>query len=113
MLQQGEWVNPARRIKPLHHYHGVRWITFDEPFIRRARLPRVPCCYVIYAPDGKLLYVGQTFNVRARFAAHRREGLFPKDGYIKIRCGEHYGDWLMREARLIRRLRPPMNARGV
>lgn len=93
----------------LHDYAGTRWIAFSRPFTES--LPQVACCYCVFGADGQVLYIGQTLNLRNRFYKHRLSGLFQSDVRIKIRCGEKYGNWAMREARLIRRLRPPLNLR--
>jgi excinuclease UvrABC nuclease subunit len=94
----------------LNNYLGQTWVRFDAPFA--GYLPEYSCCYCIFSGNGELLYVGQTLNLKARFYSHRASKSFPDDAYIKIRCGDKYGDWAMREARLIRRLRPPLNARA-
>lgn len=90
----------------LNRYRGVRWVQFQV----RSGLPRLPCCYVIQI-DGLTVYVGQTLDLRSRMCTHRRTWLNAASGVVrlKVRFGERYGDWAMREARLIRRLNPPMN----
>lgn len=83
--------------------------------------PAVSACYVVC--DGeRTYYVGQTTNLCQRLEEH---GLVltslglnsPIWGYIpsaiiKYRPGKRYGDWLMVEARLIRRLKPVYNKVG-
>lgn len=93
-----------------NNYLGETWVRFDKPFT--GYLPEYACCYCVYGPDDSLLYVGQTLNLKSRFYSHRASKAFPKDAYIKIRCGDKYGDWAMREVRLIRRLKPPLNQRA-
>lgn len=88
-------------------YRGVRWVRFTDLNM----LPPFPGCYVVYSPEGHLLYVGQSQNLRSRFSAHKSNGSFPKGFTLKVRFGDRFGDWAMREARLIYRLRPPLNAR--
>ena len=100
-----------------------RWIqfTFSDP----ADLAPVTACYVVLV-DGGAHYIGQTRDLRARFKSH---GIFlighSKDranlwrtpwGYFqedrvqfRRRVSSRYGDWLMHEARLIRRLQPSAN----
>lgn len=90
-------------------YLGARWVIFSAP---QRYLPRMACCYCIFV-GGNLLYVGQTANLRARISGHKASGRFPEEFLIKARFGEKYGDWAMREMRLIRRLRPPMNLRVI
>jgi len=94
----------------LLRYVGVRWVSFAA--FGEHRLPPYPCCYVVYSADGALLYVGQTLNLRDRFSAHKTAGSFSPDARLKVRFGTRYGDWAMREARLIYRLRPPMNRKA-
>lgn len=97
-----------------------KWITcFDDE--KHAPYQQRPGVYVIIA-DGTVLYVGQSENVAARIAAYNiRFGLggsvFTRWGAhrrvaVKVRYTERYGDWLMIEARLIRRLQPKFNIRG-
>jgi excinuclease UvrABC nuclease subunit len=84
-------------------------------------LPRVSCCYVIYL-DGRLKYIGSTNDLRNRFSGHAFRygygrnihtpwGDFSDDikFIIKYKPSKKYGDWLMIEARLIRKLRPEYN----
>lgn len=94
----------------VNYYLGETWVRFEKPF--SGYLPNYACCYCIFSADETLLYVGQTLNLKTRFYQHKASGAFPKDAYIKIRCGDKYGDWAMREARLIRRLRPSLNVRA-
>lgn len=89
-------------------YYGARWVRFSL----NGQLPTLPCCYCVYS-DAALIYVGQTNNLRERFAYHAYNKKFPAGFYLKARFGDRYGDWAMREIRLIRRLQPPMNRRVV
>jgi excinuclease UvrABC nuclease subunit len=86
-------------------------------------LPAVPACYVL-ALDGEVVYVGQTLNLQARFYAHRIKhrkddswrtawGDLTGDLRLKVKFGQRYGDWCMREARLIDRLKPRFNTRRI
>ncbi len=88
-------------------YLGLRWIHFTTP--ENGSLPPYPCCYCIYV-GGALAYIGQTNNLRERILYHRAKRKFPTGFTLKARFGERCGDWAMRELRLIRRLRPKMNA---
>lgn len=86
-------------------------------------LPEFPACYVVLV-GGRPFYIGQTKNLRDRFRAYRfdysyggaSERITPwgclSDVVLKVKLGRKYGDWLMREARLIRRLQPLMNCTG-
>lgn len=78
-------------------------------------------CYAVYV-EGHLAYVGRSFNVRGRLAQHEFRPNFTGDRTItpwgsfekvsvKIRYARRYGESLMLEARLIRRLAPTFNRR--
>lgn len=96
------------------------WVKFDGCWPEEA--PLQPCCYAIYF-DGVLGYVGQTSNLRKRLYAHKigmarySEGVMSVWGgfdniTIKAHFGRRYGDWAMREVRLIKRLQPRFNCVG-
>lgn len=92
----------------------------------RAKIPDAPGCYAVYRDD-QLVYIGSACNLRARFKTyrmvpvrpHRRESrclwehntpFGPLESLtIKLRLSTRFGDWLMRELRLISRLNPPQN----
>lgn len=92
------------------------------PFVIDMLIVDWPCCYVVFSgPD--VLYVGQTLNLKKRMRQHGFRtghdgmartpwGNFP-DVHIKANFGLKYGDWAMREARLIRRLQPRYNMAGI
>lgn len=96
------------------------WASID--FLEnQGKLPVISCCYVIYF-DGQLKYIGSTNNLRNRFSGHSiRYGYaknlvtpwgifdFPLSMVIKYKPSKKYGDWLMLEARLIRRVQPEFN----
>lgn len=98
-----------------------RWVAIDGSN-GPLGAPPVPACYVIYL-DGVLSYIGQTIDLRKRMAAHKIDvcrysshtntcwGQFDQV-IVKAHFGVRYGDWAMRELRLIRRLSPPMNFVG-
>lgn len=77
--------------------------------------------YAIYC-DGALCYIGQSINVASRITSYRirfsyGDGILtpwgnPKSVIVKVSYGRRFGDWAMRELRLIRRLRPPQNCVG-
>jgi hypothetical protein len=88
---------------------------------------QAPGCYAIFL-DGELVYIGQSERVRGRlwkyqmhlniFADARGPGIVTPWGSafvvtIKFKRSRRYGDWLMREARLIRKLQPRGNTIGV
>lgn len=96
------------------------WIRKSWPFVR---LPNKPAVYAIYF-DGKLKYIGQSSNLSVRFSDHAkgirfgshctietRWGAFPDETNIEIKYhhGWRYGDWAMREIRLISRINPEFN----
>lgn len=77
-----------------------------------------PTCYVLCG-GGKAYYIGQTVNFEKRIRRHGWR-LFPtgvgtprgfiEGAVLKVKdCRRQYGDWLMTEARLIRRLNPLWN----
>ena len=80
--------------------------------------PQRPCVYVVYL-DGVLTYIGQTINLRERMQRHAiRWGYRPllitpwgraERAIVKAGWPRKYGDWAMRELRLIKRLRPTGN----
>lgn len=83
-----------------------------------------PGVYVIYL-DGLLQYVGSSSSVRHRLSAYGiTEKRWCKPGgrcrfgsmdriLVKVRYSWKVGEWLMREARLIARLSPPLNVKGL
>lgn len=99
------------RSLPLHDYLGDRWVSVDIS----SPVWAGPCCYT-FSVGGVVVYVGSTINFRSRLYSHR-SGLLARIGAdtvsVKIHRGHRYGDWLMREARLIKRLRPANNVVGL
>jgi len=99
-------------------WHGTKWFKYRPMSLT---IKPLPGCYVIYL-DGALSYIGQSSNVRKRISNHRLRygygagvitpwGQF-SDCCIKVRYSTKYGDWAMRELRLIRKLRPCLNCVG-
>jgi hypothetical protein len=86
----------------------------------RSEYPAAGGCYA-FIGDGRLLLIGQTSNLRIRMPQYDvRHGLcgeyFTPWGQfnrltLKIKVGRRFGEWAMRELRLIRRLRPSCNRR--
>jgi excinuclease UvrABC nuclease subunit len=83
-------------------------------------LPQLPGCYIIWL-KGKPLYVGQTINLRTRFALHQisfgrvngREFVGdPKDVSVSYSIGPRES-LKRRECDLITQLRPPHNIVGM
>lgn len=100
--------------------HG--WHSYDY-MNGRLGLPSVACCYAVYL-DGVLRYIGSTSDLRNRFTGHGFRHSYgrtfitpwgefdlPLSITIKYSPSRRHGDWLMREARLIRRLKPSFNKR--
>ena len=98
------------------------WLSIDL-LEEKLHLPMLACCYVIYF-NGALKYIGSTSNLRNRFSGHSiRYGYgknlitpwgdfdLPIRLIVKYRPSNKYGDWLMQECRLIRRLQPVFNKR--
>ncbi len=87
-------------------------------------IPEAGGCYAIYM-DGELVYIGQTGNLRERLkGGHGLRSILNGDAFVtpwgickrafaKIKVGKRYGEWLMREARLLRRLKPRHNYNAV
>lgn len=87
------------------------------------RLPHGAGCYAIFSSP-TLLYIGQSQRVRARLLnghklAHARGGrvVTPwgrrEHVEVRVRRSRRYGEELMREARLIRRLKPLRNTQYI
>jgi predicted GIY-YIG superfamily endonuclease len=86
------------------------WFSFDDFNM----LPEWPCCYVFYL-HGKIVYIGQTENLLQRFRSHEAKSpWFSSVGLtLKFKLSRRFGDWAMTEVRLIKRLKPEWNRRGV
>lgn len=98
-----------------------RWIAYQIQ--EDSRLPLVSCVYVFYV-DGVIAYVGSTKNFAKRYTVvdfaikdRVRQGrsfdFVSQSVSVKVKPSKKYGDWLMYEARLIRRIGPPMNRVGI
>ena len=94
----------------------TKWEIFDLE--KNLFFPTKPACYVFYL-DGKPSYVGQASNLHKRILNHNIRlgwgsswitpwGCF-KNVFVKVRFSDKYGDWAMREMRLIKKLRPKFN----
>lgn len=102
-----------RQYAPKFHwnrYPGQRWISVADP---QNPTWYGPCCYVIQE-NGVAIYVGSTLDFKKRMLGHRKTLLPRLEGKvtIKIHRGHRYGDWAMREMRLIKRLNPIYNFRA-
>lgn len=98
----------------------TRWNTADPT--EYWKLPAIPAVYAVRV-QGRVVYVGQTINLFRRFNAYQMrpawgEGTLTPWGHakgevvVKFSPSRRYGDWAMRELRLIRRLRPIWNCVG-
>jgi hypothetical protein len=65
-------------------------------------------CYAIYH-SGRLVYLGSSANLKTRLSQHLRRQRDNSEISVKVAPSRRNGDWLMREYRLIRRLRPRDN----
>lgn len=110
---------PAFQFYPAD-WHGSRWVRYDVGCLYCV-FPRRPACYVIYL-DGRLSYIGQASDFAVRVSAHgiragyggsvmTKWGAY-KSVVIKARFSTVFGDWAMRELRLIQRLQPLLNCVG-
>jgi len=84
------------------------------------KIPLVSCVYAFYF-NGELVYIGSTINLKARLISYRfriqfgklmtKWGIFDIDTkvIVKYRVSVKYAEWLMVEARLIKRLQPKYN----
>lgn len=104
---------------------------FAWRIVQRGAIPSGPGVYAVYV-RGELVYVGSSSDLRSRARlyfrkarpvlnydehddrppfetpwGHRHDG---RDVVVKVKASRRYADWLMIEARLIRRLRPCYNA---
>lgn len=97
-----------------------QWYSFDLD--KMESLPNAPCCYVLYF-DRRLVYVGSTESLSKRIKGHVEYARYSAGyttawGYcnsviVKAKFPNYYGQWLMTEFRLIRRLKPLFNIKGV
>lgn len=97
------------------------WISIDYLSSKKI-IPKISCCYSIYL-NQKLVYIGSTYDLRERIFAHSLKpgyakdintpwGLYPCESLvIKYRPSKKHGDWLMFEARLIRKIKPIFNSK--
>ncbi len=105
-----------------------KWTPIDSILGSMPGWSRASGCYALYI-DGRLVYIGSSGNIYARLSIYRRachistqtepgpllQTPFGSGGSLtaKIKLSRRYGDWLMVEARLIRRLQPCANTLGV
>lgn len=70
--------------------------------------PTTPGVYAFYE-NGKVVYVGSSVNVSRRIRQHLLSYERFRHYAMKVRPSRRYGDWLMIELRLIKRLNPLLN----
>lgn len=100
---------------------ATRWRLLGRDLVayRPIVAPRCGCVYVIYL-DNELVYIGSTNNMFSRITRHVITQSFETHQIatpwgngtrltIKYKKSRRFGDWLMDEVRLIRRLRPRGN----
>lgn len=99
------------------------WVKVDvRPWVNQRHLvPDAPGVYA-FIRDGRVVYVGQTVSLRRRLSEYWYRWVDFRGGWIidpriqgcvvKYSASRRYGDWLMREYRLIRRLQPLHNIVG-
>lgn len=96
------------------------WLTLD--WRDNLTLPEHPGVYV-FIRAGVVFYIGSSINVRNRVMCHTKEPTYGQSliaprlrafracDVVKVKLSQKFGDWLMWEARLIRRLCPEANKR--
>ena len=101
-------------------WRGTKWIelTFTTSLWKTQDIPGV---YVIYV-DKRIVYVGQTLNIHKRLLSYKFRYSytgsiitpwgFCKKLKIKIQYSSKFGDWAMKELRLINRFQPIHNCVG-
>jgi GIY-YIG catalytic domain len=101
-----------------------RWVTI-HPFDSIGQFATDAAVYVIFDDSGKVLYVGESINLRARFRQHnftpmRYSNTFRCPAWgpcgdltIKVSYSKKFGEKAFRERRLIRRLKPQFNRRPI
>lgn len=100
-----------------------RWVSYNiDDLPEWLSIASLPGCYVVYV-DSKLVYIGQSMNVSKRVKNHeinfaRYSSLIQtpwgqfKSLKLKVHYSVKYGDWAMRELRLIKKLNPKFNKVG-
>jgi excinuclease UvrABC nuclease subunit len=84
-------------------------------------LPDIPCVYCLKL-NGLVVYVGSTIRLRSRFYEHKIQHGYAKNIVLpwlsvgndteitlKVKSSKKYGDWVMDEMRLIKKLSPIYN----
>jgi excinuclease UvrABC nuclease subunit len=96
-----------------------RWQEIET--YRWAQLPHREACYVVFCA-GEVIYIGHTFDLRRRMQKHNFRPAYTSEfitpwgniagrGTIKVAYARKFGESLMIEARLIRKLKPLYNRR--
>ena len=103
-----------------------RWIKCDA--IDKENIPKNPGVYCIYFQNiqmlksgkkHKIIYIGSSSKIRYRLEFYGFQLMYSNWSYkskfgignffIKYKISKKYGDWLMDEVRLIRKIQPKFN----
>ncbi len=104
-----------------------RWnrIEYSEEYACCFDVLDKPGVYTVYG-DNRIIYIGQSSSIKKRFTSYQIRlileeypnkiysykrspwGTF-EDLFIKVSYSKKFGDWAMRELRLIKKLNPPFN----
>lgn len=100
---------------------ATNWIEHDPLSLKYSGVRNDPCVYCVQI-DGITVYVGSTRQFRTRFCEHKFRNGYENNIHlpwcsianthkltVKVGFTKRYGDWVMRELRLIRRLKPDFN----
>lgn len=108
----------AWRNRPLPARAGMGWadatLLLDSPGRWRSQ-----ACYA-FMVYGRVVYVGSTSDLGARLYKHKNDLIArinadygpDVDVRLKVNIGSRFGDWAMREIRMIRRLEPRYNMKA-
>lgn len=115
--------DPRRKVEvtdmAIAKHSTARWVSAN-PF-RPRTLPNIPAVY-FFRFDEKYIYIGSTDNLSQRIEQHGLNYGYggeiltvwgtAKRVEFKYRVCRRFAEWLMVEARLIKRLQPKLNRRG-
>ncbi len=100
---------------------ATNWIEYDPLSLLYSGVSNSPCVYCVQI-DGITVYVGSTRRFRSRFYEHKFRHGYANNIHlpwcsvdsktkvcVKVGYTKKYGDWAMRELRLIKKLKPIYN----